>query len=105
VVVGFLPKVLEDMLVRSAWLAEFVKDVAGRLCCDGVVEVEFGCLDGLVGKLWDGEIAGGGIDTAAFLVGEGCRRRAVILLVLRAPRRFVAFEPTLAGRPPMFARC
>jgi hypothetical protein len=83
--VGFLPKVVEDMLVRSAQLAEFAKVVAVRLRCDGTVEVEFGCLDGLVGKVRDWEIAGGGIDTAAFLVGEGCRWHAAILLILLAP--------------------
>jgi hypothetical protein len=71
VAVGFLLKVVEDMLVRSVQLPEFAKAIAGRLRRDGTVEVQFGCLYGLVGKVRDGEIARGGIGTIAFLVGEG----------------------------------
>jgi hypothetical protein len=93
------------MLMSSARLAEFAKAVIGRLHYDGAVEVEFGCLDWLVGNVRDGEIARGGIDIAAFLVGKGCRWHIAILLVLHAPHRFDAFEPALAGRPPIFARC
>jgi hypothetical protein len=39
----------------------------------------------LVGKMRDKDIARGGIETAAFLVGEGCQQHAAVLLVLHAP--------------------
>jgi hypothetical protein len=42
------------------------------------------------------------MDAAAFLAGEGCQRHAAALLVLRIPRRFVAFDPALAGWLPIF---
>jgi hypothetical protein len=102
VVARFLPEVgVEDVLFAgptgSVLFAEFVNTVPDWLWCNGTMEVGFGWLDVLVGKVRDQDIAGGGIDTAAFLVGEGCRWRTVVLVVLRAPCGFVAFEPVLAG--------
>jgi hypothetical protein len=75
VVARFLPEVgVEDVLFAgptgSVLFAEFVNTVPDWLRCNGTIEVGLGWLDVLVGKKRDKDIAGGGIDTAAFLVRE-----------------------------------
>jgi hypothetical protein len=75
VVAGFLPEVgVEDVLfagpVGTVLFAEFANITADYLRCNGMMEVGLGWLDVLVGKKRDKDIAGGGIDTAAFLVRE-----------------------------------
>jgi hypothetical protein len=65
---------VEDVLfagpVGTVLFAEFANITADCLRCNGMMEVGLGWLDVLVGKKRDKDIAGGGIDTAAFLVRE-----------------------------------
>jgi hypothetical protein len=75
-VVGFLPEVeveymLSTELAGNMLFVEFAKTTRDWLWCNGMTKVGLGWLDGFVGKMKGTNVAGGGIDVAAFLASKG----------------------------------
>jgi hypothetical protein len=64
----FSTELMENMLP-----VEFARATDSLLCRGGMVEAGLDHLGGFVRKMKCEEIAGGGFDTDAFLVGEACR--------------------------------